>query len=353
MTTIVTSGSEVGDGLGDNRVDLLSIAGEHDTSGGTAIYSYTGVYNGFFDDLKVGTVTGDTYSDYTTAYAQLVTYWSQLLGLDGAATGYISTVTQPGGGFISLPNCSGSDTNVDSGTPTSVLFSALGSSGTLGTLYTYGVIDSVPTVAIATVNSDLSLTTILSLANPPLSTLQGIVPQITSLDQLFFSFRAIQGLTYSFFGCGWGEDVLGVITAGINLPGTPYFAYTVLSDPGPPPTPPVDKPVDGGSVPVNPPVVVDTPTLPEPPTGTIIPVWESQSFKLPLPTQTFTTLASRLQRGNITGIINANISQIAWFLSVLADNGTTEYLDLVIDLNGRKLSNLLTTSDADSIVRLP
>lgn len=142
---------------------------------------------------------------------------------------------------------------------------------------------------------------------------------------------------------GSGSDIADIVVPAILLSGT-----SSGSDPG------TDTPVDGGEIiTIEPPTVVTIPTLPDPPTGMIIPVWESQGFKLPLPTQTFTTLANRLQRGNITGILNANITQIAWFLSVLADNGTTDYLDLVIDLNGYQLLNLVETSDADSIVRLP
>lgn len=348
MTTVVTSGSEVGDGLGNVRVDLLPISGQSSSSG-TTTYTISGGYNGFADALISGTVTGNLYSDYATAYAQLLVNINTLVSLEGSTTGWINTLIDTGGS-AGIPDCSGGDIIVTSGTPISVLFDPTGGNGSLGTLITYTNIDGVPTVQEATVNADQSMTVFFSQENPSLALLQSVVPQMTSLDQLFFKFSAEQGLSSSFANCGWELGTTGVQGLGFGID-QPYFSYTVLGDPsGPQP--------DSQPLPI-PPIDVPTyPTLPIGPPGTKPPYYPgyplgyetgySELYPLPgHPAYKF------LLRGpDVTGVMNGFFVLMSLALPLFADYNDGSFLrQQSLDMAGNQINNLAAGTANNDLIR--
>lgn len=119
-------------------------------------------------------------------------------------------------------------------------------------------------------------------------------------------------------------------------------------------------PTDGGDEEVAPPMEVTVTEIGPPPENSL-PInagWpgvyldEQQSWKFPLPQVPFAQLATRLAGDSLTEVVNKNAIALQWIVSTLADKGTTDNLQLLLDLNEKELTNLSGSTDPDSILLL-
>jgi hypothetical protein len=326
--------------------------------------------------------TGTVYGSLAAADTNARAFWAAIMAADQAICGFHdqNIYPSPQGGF----DCSGSGiTNSGTETIGTMLVSAYSytdnpsldtffAAGTTNTYYVYTSSNTTLTFYKLVVGTGLVFNGTLAIDDTYLSFLQSLVgPSFTDIDtQDFVYFKHQPQYTGSTSDCGTlsgleqcdsgslrqnSISLLGSSSSTVSAPITdmPQIRFAIVGTASyTPPTPsPLPPPLGGadGSDPPHAPIGPPGDSAPYAPgfpidypdgyTGGVLPGLPAYKYLL---------------RGNdVTSVLNGFFVQMSIVLGLYADQGDTSFLrQRQLDLNGNVVSNLVTATTGDMLVRL-